>query len=100
MAKHIRDAAASRCDWVMTETDEDAPMRPNSSFHNMTRTGFLLAQQRRNNVFKTRQVVENTSHTVLFIPENTVCDNQNATLALQPVTFATPTSKPLCASRT
>jgi hypothetical protein len=58
MAKHIRDAAASRCDWVMTETDEDAPMRPNSSFHNMTRTGFLLAQQQRNNVFKTRRVAE------------------------------------------
>ena len=54
MARRIRDAAALGCNWVITETDEDTPERPNPSFHNMTRTGFRLAYQRRNFVHKTR----------------------------------------------
>ena len=52
MARRIRDAAALGCDWVITETDEDTPERPNPSFHNMTRTGFRLAYHRRNYIFK------------------------------------------------
>ena len=48
MARRIRDAAALGCRWVITETGEDLPQQPNSSFHNMLRTGFQLAYQRPN----------------------------------------------------
>jgi GNAT superfamily N-acetyltransferase len=48
MARRIRDAAALGCRWVITETGEDLPERPNPSFHNMLRTGFQLAYQRPN----------------------------------------------------
>ncbi len=46
MAQRIRDAARLGCRWVVTETDEDLPVRPNPSFHNMLRNGFTLAYQR------------------------------------------------------
>ena len=48
MAQRIRDAAGLGCRWVVTETGEDLPARPNPSFHNMLRTGFTLAYQRPN----------------------------------------------------
>ena len=48
MAQRIRDAAGLGCCWVVTETGEDLPARPNPSFHNMLRTGFTLAYQRPN----------------------------------------------------
>jgi GNAT superfamily N-acetyltransferase len=48
MARRIRDAARLGCRWVVTETGEDLPGRPNPSFHNMLRTGFTLAYQRPN----------------------------------------------------
>jgi GNAT superfamily N-acetyltransferase len=48
MAQRIRDAARLGCRWVVTETGEDLPARPNPSFHNMLRTGFTLAYQRPN----------------------------------------------------
>jgi len=48
MAQRIRDAAVAGCDWVVTETGEDVPEHPNPSFHNMIRTGFVLAYQRPN----------------------------------------------------
>ena len=51
MAARIREAAALGCDWVITETGEHTPERPNPSFHNMIRTGFQLAYQRPNFVF-------------------------------------------------
>lgn len=48
MAQCIRDAAQLSCRWVITETGEDLPDRPNPSYHNMLRTGFTLAYQRTN----------------------------------------------------
>jgi hypothetical protein len=48
MAQCIRDAARLGCRWVITETGEDLPDRPNPSYHNMLRTGFTLAYQRPN----------------------------------------------------
>jgi GNAT superfamily N-acetyltransferase len=51
MARRIREAAALGCTWVITETGEDLPEKPNPSFHNMIRTGFRLAYQRQNYIF-------------------------------------------------
>jgi GNAT superfamily N-acetyltransferase len=48
MARRIADATALGCRWLVTETDEDLPERPNPSFHNMMRAGFTVAYQRRN----------------------------------------------------
>jgi hypothetical protein len=53
MARRIRDAAKLGCAWVITETGEDLPQKPNPSFHNMIRTGFALAYQRQNYIFQT-----------------------------------------------
>ena len=53
MARRIRDAAMLGCRWVVTETGEDLPLRPNPSFHNMLRTGFQLAYQRPNYLVRT-----------------------------------------------
>ncbi len=50
MAQGIRDAARLGCRWVIAETGEDLPARPNPSFHNMLRAGFTLAYQRPNYV--------------------------------------------------
>ena len=46
MARRIRDGADLGCRWLVTETGEDTPHHPNPSYHNMLRTGFLLAYQR------------------------------------------------------
>ncbi len=51
MAGRIRDAATLGCAWVITETGEDLPEKPNPSFRNMVRTGFTLAYQRQNYIF-------------------------------------------------
>jgi hypothetical protein len=48
MAKRIRDGLDLGCEWFVTETGEDLPQRPNSSYHNMLRNGFKLAYQRPN----------------------------------------------------
>ena len=48
MARCICDAAQLGCRWVITETGEDLPDRPNPSYHNMLRTGFALAYHRPN----------------------------------------------------
>ena len=53
MARRIRDAAELGCRWVVTETGEDAPAHPNPSYHNMLRTGFVLAYQRPNYIAQT-----------------------------------------------
>ena len=53
IARRIRDAAESGCRWVVTETGEDTPEHPNPSYHNMLRTGFLLAYQRPNYIART-----------------------------------------------
>jgi hypothetical protein len=51
MARRINDAGELGCRWLITETDEDTPDRPNTSYHNMVRTGFALAYQRPNYVW-------------------------------------------------
>ena len=48
MARSIRDAAQRGCRWIVTETGEELPDRPNPSYHNMLRTGFALAYLRQN----------------------------------------------------
>jgi GNAT superfamily N-acetyltransferase len=48
MARRLTDGAALGCRWFVTETGEDAPDRPNPSFHNMMRAGFVVAYQRPN----------------------------------------------------
>jgi hypothetical protein len=48
MARRIQDGVALGCKWLVTETGEDLPERPNPSYHNMVRTGFALAYQRIN----------------------------------------------------
>lgn len=48
LAARIRHGVALGCDWFVTETGEDAPERPNPSYHNMLRTGFALAYHRPN----------------------------------------------------
>ena len=53
MARRIRDAAELGCRWVVTETGEDTPEHPNPSYHNMLRTGFVLAYQRPNYIART-----------------------------------------------
>jgi hypothetical protein len=53
MAQRIRDAAELGCRWVVTETGEDTPEHPNPSYHNMLRTGFVLAYYRPNYIAQT-----------------------------------------------
>ena len=48
MTKRINDGIDLGCRWLVTETGEDLPDRPNPSFHNMMRLGFKLAYQRPN----------------------------------------------------
>ena len=47
MARRIKDGLEQGCRWLVTETPEDTPARPNPSYHNMRRTGFKLAYLRR-----------------------------------------------------
>lgn len=46
MARRIQDGIALGCQWLTTETGEDTPEAPNSSYHNTHRTGFQLAYLR------------------------------------------------------
>lgn len=46
MARRISDAAGLGCRWVVTETGEDTPEKPNPSYRNMLRSGFNLAYLR------------------------------------------------------
>jgi hypothetical protein len=48
MAQRVRDGVRLGCQWLVTETGEDMPDRPNPSYHNMLRTGFQLAYRRPN----------------------------------------------------
>ncbi len=48
MARRIRAAIELGCEWIITETGEETPTRPNSSYRNMVRTGFKLAYPRPN----------------------------------------------------
>ena len=42
------DARDRGCTWIVTETGDDVPDKPNPSFHNMIRSGFKVAYQRPN----------------------------------------------------
>ena len=48
MNRRILDAAEHGCEWVVTETGKDLPDKPNPSFRNMLRTGFVVAYDRPN----------------------------------------------------
>jgi len=48
IARRIRDAAASGCAEVVTETDEELPDRPNPSYHNVVRLGLPVRYVRAN----------------------------------------------------
>jgi hypothetical protein len=48
MARRLVDGAEEGCRWFVTETGEDLPERPNSSFRNMVRAGFQIAYKRPN----------------------------------------------------
>jgi hypothetical protein len=48
MARRLVDGTAEGCRWFVTETGEDLPERPNSSFRNMVRAGFQVAYERPN----------------------------------------------------
>lgn len=48
MARRLQDGAALGCRWFATETGQDRPDKPNPSFHNMQRAGFVVAYQRPN----------------------------------------------------
>jgi hypothetical protein len=48
MARRIEDGRALGCRWFVTETGEDTPARPNPSFRNMLRAGFVLGYHRVN----------------------------------------------------
>lgn len=43
LMQRIRDAAMCGCRWLFTETGEETSDNPNSSYHNMLRTGFQTA---------------------------------------------------------
>lgn len=43
LIQRIRDAATYGCRWLFTETGEETPDNPNTSYHNMLRTGFQVA---------------------------------------------------------
>jgi hypothetical protein len=42
LARRIRDAAAAGSSWVVCETTEETPARPNQSYRNMRRLGFEI----------------------------------------------------------
>jgi GNAT superfamily N-acetyltransferase len=46
LARRIADAALLECKWVVCETAEDRPGRPNPAYRNMRRAGFELAYHR------------------------------------------------------
>ena len=48
MSRRIRDGIALGCRWFTSETAEDTPEAPNSSYRNMIRTGFQRAYIRPN----------------------------------------------------
>lgn len=48
IARRIRDGTALGCRMFVAETGQDLPEKPNPSFHNMIRTGFIVAYQRPN----------------------------------------------------
>jgi hypothetical protein len=48
MARRIKDGLGLGCRLFVTETGQDRPDKPNPSFHNMLRTGFVVAYHRPN----------------------------------------------------
>lgn len=46
LMRRIRDAASARCRWIVAETTEETPERPNASYRNMQRAGFDLVHLR------------------------------------------------------
>jgi hypothetical protein len=48
MVQRLRDGIEMGCEWFVTETGEETTDNPNPSYHNMLRTGFMLAYFRPN----------------------------------------------------
>jgi GNAT superfamily N-acetyltransferase len=48
VARRVADAAAMGAAWIVAETDEELPDRPNPSYHNLVRLGFPVAYVRAN----------------------------------------------------
>lgn len=48
MTRRIQDGAALGCRWFVTETGQDTPEKPNASYRNMRRLGFVDAYHRPN----------------------------------------------------
>jgi GNAT superfamily N-acetyltransferase len=48
VARRIADAAAQGCRWILSETDEELPDRPNPSYHNLVRLGLPVRYVRAN----------------------------------------------------
>lgn len=52
MARRINDSLAAGCKWIIVETTAETPGNPNSSYHNMLRTGFELAYHRQDYIWR------------------------------------------------
>ncbi len=48
IARRIRDARRMGLDWLVTETDEDLPDKPNPSYRNIVRLGLPVRYVRSN----------------------------------------------------
>lgn len=48
MARRVRDGTELGCEWFVAETGKDLPDKPNPSYHNMLRCGFVVAYDRPN----------------------------------------------------
>ena len=55
MNRRIQDAIELGCEWIVTETGKDLPDKPNPSFRNMLRTGFVVAYDRPNYMMPPRK---------------------------------------------
>lgn len=57
MSRRIQDGIALGVHWFTTETNEDTPKAPNTSYRNMLRTGFQLAYLRPNYEYEPQTAV-------------------------------------------
>jgi GNAT superfamily N-acetyltransferase len=57
LRRRIEDARRLGCRWLVTETAEELPTRPNPSYHNVRRAGFTVAYQRPNFMFPSSETV-------------------------------------------
>jgi hypothetical protein len=58
LARRVRDAGAAGCKWVVCETTEETPARPNPSYRNMLRLGFEILYLTENFVLDLNETVK------------------------------------------